>query len=354
MSLVMMCNVFFVDCQLSFADKTNSQELYIEKLFLGLCDKLSKDNVKSTIDELLKKNEDELHKKWTTIYNTNLNQNMLTYNEFIASYNGYCAGWLNKLSEYVEELQRMDNVSYLDAAVVISSINAYYDSISNNHYLNNLYNETYSIQYECNDNKCVLDNKEIYDNTKLQEAMEALRTQINQKYEACNELNVLKKKNASLETSEECISFCNDNMQTNYKYPKALSGIIDISHQDVKEVDELRNAYNYNDIFDSDFLSDLSNTQEDTRDSNNASHATNFNLNNSIINTITNTNIYNKLPTQHYNNSDPAKIHTVRTILQGVTDIDYKEALGGSSGSGSSSSTATDTKLHESYFIPTI
>ena len=354
MSLVMMCNVFFVDCQLSFADKTNSQELCIEKLFLGLCDKLSKDNVKSTIDELLKKNEDELHKKWTTIYNTNLNQSMLTYNEFIASYNDYCAGWLNKLSEYVEALQRMDNVSYLDAAVVISSINAYYDSISNNHYFNNLYNETYSIQYECNDNKCVLNNKEIYDNTKLQEAMEALRTQINQKYEACNGLNVLKKETASLETSEECISFCNDNMQTNYKYPKALSGISDISPQDVKEADELINAYNYNDIFDSDFLSDLSNTQEDTRDSNNASHATNFNLNNIIINTIINTNIHNKLPTQHYNNSDPAKIHTVRTILQGVTGIDYKEALGGSGSGSSSSTTTTDTKLHEAYLIPTI
>ena len=112
----------------------------------------------------------------------------------------------------------------------------------------------------------------------------------------------------------------------------------------IKTTEDIQDSQNHNNV---------TNTPETLTEKINTSNSSNSpnilaNLN-TIINTITNTNIYNKLPTQHYNNSDPAKIHTVRTILQGVTDIDYKEALG-----GSGSNSTTDTKLHESYFIPTI
>ena len=454
----MMCNTFFVDCQLFFVDKTNPQELCIGELFLGLCDKLSKDNVQSTIDELLKKNKDEFQKKWTTIDQTNLNQNMLTYEKFIASYNDYCKEWLNKLSEYVEELRGMNNISYLDAGkairlIGICLINTY--EISDNYNIDNYSSSNLddikeNIQalvdvsciqsgtnllnrFICQNNQCKIGGQEIYNdynNTELEQAINTLRELNDKKQKSCNEWKneILKLaqdiKNNNIEQinndlnnvackmkviAEELNQFgdnaSNENQDID-SIKQSFSGIqnkiqniqngIETRNTNLTKLMEacqtIENNMTFDDILNNirksliqnsdikfsllkmlkmqntiyniirvnskldDMMEELHNLKKDR-------HIQNMNQEviaqiiqsnnnpeiNNIINTITNTNIHNKLPTQHYNNSDPAKIHTVRTILQGVTDIDYKEALG-----GSGSNSTTDTKLHESYFIPTI
>ena len=269
----MMCNVFFVDC-INF-DLCYDKEQEFQTL---------RDNIENTKNKLedIKNNLNDINKQIIEIKISEHSMQkseqhktpLISYIENLVSYMENYIGRLNELSEHIQVLDKMKNISYLETREAIELISKCYNNVIYNIYNNfrsNVSNfEEHEIQVKNNNEEYISHDIEPNHYTELEEVMKTLIEQ-----------------------------------NTHNEEQKALKELKDtISSQSVIQ--------------------------------------------------ITNTNIHNKLPTQHYNNSDPAKIHTVRTILQGVTGIDYKEALGGSGSGSSSSTTTTDTKLHEAYLIPTI
>ena len=218
---------------------------------------------------------------------------MEQYQKFIAYYEDYYTGWVDKLSEYVIELDSVRDISYEDAEPAINLIKTYYDNISfnicddtsnyGNYFLNSFELGEQNTQYECNDNKFVINGIELYSYQKLQEIMNFLKNN-NRDQETYDEYSLLEEEiSESSTSSEEDFEFFNDSIQTeniqqnvqestqynefcssyvkNYtellnqlsEHIQVLDKMKHISYREVREVIELIDTYYkniFNDIFD--------------------------------------------------------------------------------------------------------